>query len=276
MPKCRQCQRDLELTAFAKTSPYCCRDCLRTNVLAYQGKNLFDSNHTICPICKTHIVYLRAHYRKYHSTEKFPIITNINTFDIIKKTEDILKLQRPSDATWNWDREAFRIYFVLAGDPGRPIKIGISQNLTTRLNDFQLAMPDHLQVLLTYDANKNEEQELHIKFDKDWISGEWFRSSLEILDFIHKKLLTSKPTPIETQQRSKASRKRKQFNINPVSFEEHQHIAHTLDIHTSIEWFIKYDSGILPPNILRNPDKLPQWQGWKHFLKTSKHKYETY
>lgn len=269
MTICRQCARDLPIAAFAETCPNCCRDCVRENYSKYKEKALFKSNYVVCPICNTKVAHFRVHHRRYHSDKKFPLDTDtIFTLGMERQVKELLALQRISDSIWDWDRKSNRIYFVLAGEAGRPIKIGSSQNLAARLSDLQTAIPDQLQVLLTYDATENEEERLHIKFSDYWISGEWFKSSPVLLSFIHHKLLTTEPVPTNPRnQKIRTLKERKCHVQRYASLKEHQQIARTLGIRTSIEWMKKHDEGVMPFNISRQPNVLPEWKGWPHFLR---------
>lgn len=143
----------------------------------------------MCPVCGTQESQLRCHYRKYHPTERFPITTaDMHVHGTYETVEALLVLQRQEDALWTWSTTASRVYFILAGSAGRPVKIGHSRNLPNRLVDLQLANPDPLHVLITYEGSRKDERELHKRFEKHWIAGEWFRSGPEILDFVWDRL----------------------------------------------------------------------------------------
>ena len=74
------------------------------------------------------------------------------------------------------------IYLIQMGDDG-PVKIGISTNIKSRLNELQTGCPKKLKLIKilpfkTYE----EEEELQQKFKKYRIRGEWF--SKDILKYL--------------------------------------------------------------------------------------------
>jgi hypothetical protein len=69
------------------------------------------------------------------------------------------------------------IYFVQAGERG-PIKIGFVQHPTymdQRLGLLQTGNPEKLYVLTSLPGGLDRESELHARFAKGRMSGEWFR-----------------------------------------------------------------------------------------------------
>ncbi len=63
---------------------------------------------------------------------------------------------------------------------GRPrVKIGKSTNVKARLRDLQTAAPDPLAILGTIPGDR--EEELHARFAKVRLRGEWFRLTRDIL-----------------------------------------------------------------------------------------------
>ena len=76
------------------------------------------------------------------------------------------------------------VYFIQA-KKGGAIKIGHSKNPEQRLSQLQGANPDTLRLLaIIEDDSCNLESELHDHFAKDNISGEWFKPSIELLQYI--------------------------------------------------------------------------------------------
>ena len=53
-----------------------------------------------------------------------------------------------------------------------------------RIKSLQTGNPHPLHLLSTVDGTKETETELHIRFDRCRISGEWFRPSPEIIEFV--------------------------------------------------------------------------------------------
>lgn len=86
-----------------------------------------------------------------------------------------------------WDMSRPTVYFVEMRVDGRgagPIKIGIADDVAARLGTLQTASPYEVRLLLELGGGKRREEELHDRFRKDHLRGEWFRASAEIAAFI--------------------------------------------------------------------------------------------
>lgn len=76
------------------------------------------------------------------------------------------------------------IYFIQAGKSG-PIKIGHTDNsVRERMAQLQTGCPYELNLLWQFIGDLNKEAEIHREFEHENIRGEWFRPSLELLDYI--------------------------------------------------------------------------------------------
>lgn len=75
------------------------------------------------------------------------------------------------------------VYFVRAGDGA--IKIGFTERIKRRLATLQTAHGEHLHLLLTIPGSPEKEAELHLRFAKLRLKGEWFRAEHELLTFIN-------------------------------------------------------------------------------------------
>jgi hypothetical protein len=76
------------------------------------------------------------------------------------------------------------IYFIQVGRDG-PIKIGATRYpVEQRCAAFQTGNPYPLRVFGTIEGNHADEAELHRRFAKDWIRGEWFLPSDALVAFI--------------------------------------------------------------------------------------------
>ena len=76
----------------------------------------------------------------------------------------------------------YTTYFVQATSGG-PIKIGLTQNCPfRRLSELQTGSPTRLQIVGMVEGNR--ERELHMRFDRQRLHGEWFRESKELIGFI--------------------------------------------------------------------------------------------
>jgi len=75
------------------------------------------------------------------------------------------------------------LYCIQAGTRG-PVKIGISNNPWKRLQSIQTSIPSPLKLVAQWAGNREDEQELHLRFKKFWVRGEWFRPEPEILNYV--------------------------------------------------------------------------------------------
>lgn len=76
-----------------------------------------------------------------------------------------------------------KIYFIRSGASG-PIKIGITREISTRIQELQTGNPERLHLLGRLLGGRFEESELHRRFADHRIHSEWFRPVPELLDFI--------------------------------------------------------------------------------------------
>ena len=79
------------------------------------------------------------------------------------------------------------VYFI-SDKEQKYCKIGKADNLKKRLKLLQTGHPLKLHVLTTFSGGLKEEQELHRKFKKYRLLGEWFTLSEEIINFISNEL----------------------------------------------------------------------------------------
>ena len=76
------------------------------------------------------------------------------------------------------------VYFIMS-EKTQAIKIGFTAgNVKLRLSSLQTAHPYKLKVLATLNGNKNYEKELHKRFSKFRLEGEWFEPHPDLLAFI--------------------------------------------------------------------------------------------
>jgi Meiotically Up-regulated Gene 113 (MUG113) protein len=80
------------------------------------------------------------------------------------------------------------IYFIAGGDD--LIKIGHTTNLPARLRSLRTATPKELRVLLVILGTRDDEQELHRKFEVHRIGREWFSRCDAITEFISNHRMT--------------------------------------------------------------------------------------
>ncbi len=75
------------------------------------------------------------------------------------------------------------VYLVKEQDSNL-FKIGFTNNLKRRLITLQCGNPRQLEVIHTFDGNRNDESELQLIFDDYRIKNEWFQLPDHALDFI--------------------------------------------------------------------------------------------
>lgn len=75
------------------------------------------------------------------------------------------------------------LYFIQA-EIGGPIKIGVSTDPQARLATLQSGSPFPLRILATAPGGYEYESELHARFTKDRLHGEWFNPTSELLQLI--------------------------------------------------------------------------------------------
>jgi hypothetical protein len=76
------------------------------------------------------------------------------------------------------------VYFAQARADKSSVKIGFTSDLAARVKNLSVASPGGVAILATVDGGKETEEYLHEKFSDCRISGEWFRFSDPIRDFI--------------------------------------------------------------------------------------------
>lgn len=77
-----------------------------------------------------------------------------------------------------------RVYFIQSGHAG-PIKIGYSTNpVQQRLAALQTGHPEPLRVLAEVEGDRSVEADLHQRFRRHRMKGEWFRPDPELIAFI--------------------------------------------------------------------------------------------
>ena len=75
------------------------------------------------------------------------------------------------------------IYFIQQGDDG-PIKIGYSTDVTERIRRMRTCSPYEIYIRLVISGNLDFEKNIHKKFKKYKMRGEWFQNTKEIREYI--------------------------------------------------------------------------------------------
>lgn len=76
------------------------------------------------------------------------------------------------------------IYFIQAGGPDGPIKIGFSNHPRTRWRTLSAAWYEELHLLGATSGSLLTERDYHCRFEHLHINGEWFRAAPELLEHI--------------------------------------------------------------------------------------------
>lgn len=76
------------------------------------------------------------------------------------------------------------VYFMRVGETG-PIKIGFTKNVRHRLSVVQVDNPTLVRLIAVTEGGRKEEFQLHKRFAKYRLYGEWFEPSTELLEYIN-------------------------------------------------------------------------------------------
>lgn len=114
--------------------------------------------------------------------------------DETSEMSEVPKVSYVSETARRVETEKKVFTYFVQGQNTRNIKIGKSRNVGDRFCALQTASGEPLKLLFT--IPDNVEKELHRKFYKHRLHGEWFMPSQPILDFIEEqKSLQTAPTP---------------------------------------------------------------------------------
>jgi hypothetical protein len=83
-------------------------------------------------------------------------------------------------------RESQGLVYIAGAGPNT-VKIGFTTNMRVRLKGLATGSPAEIEVLAVFPGTTADERELHQRFAKDHLRGEWFRLSAEIAEFIESK-----------------------------------------------------------------------------------------
>jgi hypothetical protein len=107
---------------------------------------------------------LREHLRLYHGGRPD---------DLAPEIAALLPRRRPGF-----------VYFATCDRPVFPIKIGFAVNVPMRMVDLQVALPWPLVLLGSNPGTPDTELEIHQRFARLRLNGEWFARGDELLEFI--------------------------------------------------------------------------------------------
>lgn len=114
------------------------------------------------------------------------------TYYTIEETEPLRKNPWITEDKPNISSIKPDVYFIQS-EIGGPIKIGVSGNPQERMDSLQMYYPFKLLVIATIkEGGYKKESELHKRFAKYRLHGEWFDPVPELLDYINKNKLKDK------------------------------------------------------------------------------------
>src|SRR5262249_48928645 len=67
-----------------------------------------------------------------------------------------------------------QLVYLIQGETGGPIKIGIARNPKKRLGELQATSPVRLRILRTLTGGLDREREIHLQLAQARLHGEWF------------------------------------------------------------------------------------------------------
>jgi hypothetical protein len=102
--------------------------------------------------------------------------------NLIAKTRENFD-RRTETGYWVDEHTRPSVYFIEALTSGF-VKIGYSQNPQERLKSLQNGVPFELVIIKTIKGTAEDEREIHRRFYKHRVRGEWYKFNQEIKDFI--------------------------------------------------------------------------------------------
>lgn len=99
----------------------------------------------------------------------------------IQKLLHLLPPREVMDKLFRFRMEIQDLYFIT---DGMYVKIGVSGDIKSRLNQLQTANPLPLKLLLSVEYGQGLEIHYHNKFKHSRVKGEWFRLTPDIIEEI--------------------------------------------------------------------------------------------
>lgn len=153
----------------------------------FNNSGFYRKNLKITKINRTknpEYFYVNYENGEYEQLKKGTIIQfNSESKNTNNKFDDLeLKLEQNYEKRYSKDGI---VYFVFAKELNR-VKIGFTgfKTVENRLCGLQTSSPCKLELIGYINSNQDFEKELHNRFDKYRIIGEWFKYSKEIKEYI--------------------------------------------------------------------------------------------
>lgn len=107
----------------------------------------------------------------------------LNTDDYCYLTNAIISASVAVFTAGKSSKRSSLVYFIQCNST-KNIKIGKSINVHERMKQIKGMTPSGIDLLATIDGDTDVEANLHKKFNKYSVHGEWFKPSRELMDFI--------------------------------------------------------------------------------------------
>lgn len=131
-------------------------------------------------------IYLLLMFSKQPIAKRFRkwLVSFLRCLKNRSKEELFLKIRNPSKKETKKVHSNLWIYFIQEKGSGN-IKIGVSKSPAKRLKQLQVYNSTSLKLIFTIKGSYEIEGEIHDKFSKYNIHGEWFQGEEEILNYIN-------------------------------------------------------------------------------------------
>lgn len=139
-------------------------------------------------ICRRMLQDLIGRHPYYHANGRRKLFTETELASLRAAMRQEAGVDPPPkiiETSYRPQREDGFVYFLEARESSR-IKIGFATNLERRISALQTGSPERLIVLGTIPGTRADERNLHKRFSKYRLSGEWFRNAQPLLRYILK------------------------------------------------------------------------------------------
>ena len=138
---------------------------------------------TLEKLIQSYFIYQCVFNNLYYKKE----LDNLKNMPHIKKYTETQNRIRLNEEIINVGKIGY-VYFIQE-ELTKNIKIGYTYNLSSRLTELQVGNSQKLEIILFYESNKPNklEKELHKKYHKYHIQGEWFKNKIIEIDDTERK-----------------------------------------------------------------------------------------
>ena len=152
-------------------------------ISTYKGKQIKKYYLTLEKLIQSYFIYQCVFNNLYYKKE----LDSLKNLPHIKKYTETQNRIRLNEEIRNVGKLGY-VYFIQE-ELTKNIKIGYTYNLNSRLTELQIGNSQKLEIILFYESNKPNklEQELHKKYHKYHIRGEWFKNKIIEMDDTERK-----------------------------------------------------------------------------------------